>query len=190
MGRSTVAQLITRAKNMNEYDNHGVANDSIWVMHFNSALSEMTEYLNIDEKTEINYIYGQDEYELPDDFYSMIIVNDRSNQRIAKLRHMDQQSPAGYWVVNRGDKFKILLKGFYGNETLTIRYTRYPALLDEAQKDTQHPEVPNIAEDALCYKAIMNALLNNNQVGKAQAFDGMYRNELAKINIANNRARS
>lgn len=190
MGRSTVSQLIERAKNRNEYDNHAVANDSIWVDHFNSALSEMTEDLKIDEKITIEHVYGQEEYDLPDDFYSMIIVNDQSNRRIAKLRHMDQTSPGGYWVVNRGDKFKILLKGFYGGEVFTIRYTRYPALLEESQKDTQKPEVPNIAEDALVYKAITHALMNNNQIGKAQAFDGLYRGELSKINTANSRARS
>lgn len=189
MGRSTVSQLIQRAQSMNEYDNHAVANDSVWVSHFNSALSDMAEDLKIDEVMTIAYVNSQDEYDLPDDFYSLIIVNDQNNRRIAKLRHMDQVSPPGYWIVNRGDKFTILLKGFYGGETFTIRYTRYPALLDEAQKDTQKPEVPNIAEDALCYRAVSRALYNNNQIGKAQYFEGLYRGELGKIHTANSRAR-
>lgn len=188
MGRSTVSQLIKRAQNMNEYDNHGVKDDSIWIDHFNSALSEMAEDLKIDERVEIEFIYGTEEYDLPDDFYSMIIVNDSRNSRIAKLRHMDEKNK-GYWVVNRGGKFRIILRGFYSSEAITIRYTRYPALLEEEQKDTQQPEVPNIAEDALCYKAISRALMNNNQIGKAQAFDNLYRTELAKVNTASTRAR-
>lgn len=185
MGRSTVSQLITRAKNMNEYDNHGVANDSIWIMHFNSALAEMAEDLKIDETAIIDYTPEQIEYDLPEDYYSMVLVKDSRNNRLTKLRNMDQENQ-GYWVVNRGGLFKIILKGLHSPEQITVRYTRYPAFIEDAN---QHPEIPNIAEDALCYKAITRALLNNNQVGKSQYFEGLYRLELGKINTANNRAR-
>lgn len=186
MGRSTVSQLINRAKNRNEYDNHGVSNDAIWVDHFNSALVEMAEDLKIDETIPITIEPDQEQYELPSDFYSLVSVIDGNNRRLSKLRQLEHPS-RGYWVINRGDTFQIVLRNVDG--VVTVHYTRYPEMLEESQISTQRPEVPNVAEDALVYKAITHALMNNNQIGKAQAFDGLYRRELAKINTANTRAR-
>lgn len=189
MGRSTVSQLINRAKNQNEYNNSGVSSDEVWVDHFNAALQEMTDDLKLDTTTTIDFTPGTEEYDLPDDYYGFLTLNDRNNSRVGKRRNFDQTYPGGYWIVNKGANYALNLKGFTSPETFTLYYYRYPALLDVAQKDTQKPEISTSAENALVYKAISHALQNNNQLGQSEYFEQLYRQEVAKMNTANTRAR-
>jgi hypothetical protein len=65
-----------------------------------------------------------------------------------------------------------------------VFYTRYPALLEYANISIQRPEVPTAGETALCYKAISNSLKNNNQLGQAQYYDGLYKEQRATVKLA------
>lgn len=188
MGRSTVAQLIKRAQNQNEYDNHGVASDEIWIDHFNSALQEMTDDIKLDETMTINFVTGTEDYDLPEDYYAIRSLSDTHGQ-VRRRRNFEQEYPPGYWIKNKGNRYAVNLKGYSSNETFTLHYYRYPALLDSMNKDTQKPEIQTIAEDALVFKAISKALLNNNQIGKSEYFEGLYKAEIGKINTAETRAR-
>ena len=92
MGRSTVQQLIQRAKNLNEYNNSGVANDAVWLDHFNAALVEMVDDLNLEDTFEIHYTPSQATYDLPANYFSLVLLNDtKTNQRRTQKRHFDQK---------------------------------------------------------------------------------------------------
>lgn len=189
MGRSTVRQLIERAKSYNEYNNSGVTSDVIWLDHFNSALIEMVDVLNLEETFEIPYITSQQTYDLPDDYYSLILLNDRlTNQRLTQKRHFDQKYPPGYWIIDRGDKYTIDIT-FSAPTTFVMYYEHYPKVLELSQITTQKPEIPTAGETALCYKAISAALKNNNQLGQAQYYDTLFKEQLATIKTATTRAR-
>jgi hypothetical protein len=158
MGRSTVLQLIQRAKNMNEYNNSGVASDVVWLDHFNSALIEMADDLNLEETIEIPYIPTQTSYDLPDGYYSLVLLNNKqTNQRLTQKRYFDQLYPPGYWVTDKGYKYVIDIT-FPQATTFVLYYERYPDVLEYSLISTQKPDVPTIGETALCYKAISHAL--------------------------------
>lgn len=188
MGRSTIQQLITRAKSLNQYNNSGVDNDSIWIDHFNSALVEMVDDLNLQETFTINYTKDVTTYDMPDDYYAMVMLLDSKNTQIPQKRNYNQVYPMGYWVLDKGDHFEININ-YDRADTLTLLYERYPTVLELSTITTQKPEVPTSGETALCYKAISNSLKNNNQLGQAQYYDGLYKEQLANIRIATNRAK-
>lgn len=189
MGRSTVNQLIQRAKNMNEYNNSGVASDTVWLDHFNAALVEMADDLNLEETIEIPYTPTQTTYDLPEDYYSLVLLNDKTtNRRLTQKRHFDQKYPPGYWIMDRGDKHTIDIT-FNNATTFVLFYERYPKVLELGQISTQRPEVPTAGETALCYKAISHALKNNNQLGQAAHFDSLFKEQIAIIRTATTRAR-
>jgi hypothetical protein len=189
MGRSTVRQLIQRAKNMNEYNNSGVSNDVAWLDHFNTALVEMVDDLNLEETFEINYTLNQQAYDLPEDYYSLILLNDKAtNQRLTQKRHYDQIYPPGYWVLDKGDRHVVEIT--YNTPTTFIAfYERYPRPLEFSEIETQKPEIPTAGETALCYKAISHALRNNNQLGQAQYYDALFKEQLSTIKTASTRGR-
>lgn len=182
MGRSTVQQLIQRAKNMNEYNNSGVSNDTIWVDHFNAALVEMVDDLDLQQPFTIAYTPLQRSYTLPDDYYSLLLLTTQNKQRINERRDYDEQSP-GYWVMDKGSHHEADIIFSYPTE-LTALYQRYPAQLEVSQKETQKPEIPTAGETALCYKAVYFSLLNNNQPGQAKYFDDLYQKERANVRMA------
>lgn len=188
MGRSTIQQLIQRAKSLNQYNNSGVDNDSIWIDHFNSALVEMVDDLNLQETFTINYTKDVTTYDMPDDYYAMVMLIDSKNTQIPQKRNFNQVYPMGYWILDKGDKFQINIT-YNTNDTLTLLYERYPTVLELGNITTQKPEVPTAGETALCYLSIRNSLLNNNQLGQAQYYDGLYKSELANIRIAATRAK-
>lgn len=189
MGRSTVQQLITRAKNLNQYNNSGVDSDVIWFDHFNSALTDMADDLNLEDTVEIAYLTTQQTYDLPADYYSLVLLNDKTtNTRLMQKRHFDQKYPPGYWVMDRGSKHTIDIT-YNQPTTFVLYYERYPALLEYSQISTQKPEVPTAGEDALVYKAISHALKNNNQLGQAQYYDNLYKEARANVKVAATKAR-
>ncbi|MET3699348.1 hypothetical protein SAMN05877753_10213 [Bacillus oleivorans] len=189
MGRSTVQQLITRAQNMNSYNNSGVESNIQWVDFFNEALVQMVDDLNLEEVYEIPYTLDQREYTLPDDFYGLLLVNDLSKKtRLAARRNYDQVYPYGYWIMDKGSHFALDV--VHSNPTtLQILYKRYPKQLNIGEIATQKPEVPTVGETALCFKAINRALLNNNQVEQANYFDELYNREKGVIRTAGTRAK-
>lgn len=188
MGRSTVAQLIQRAKNLNEYNNSGVVSDVVWLDHFNSALVEMVDNLNLQENISIPYTDGQRIYTLPDDYYSLLLLLDSRNQQITQKRNYHQQYPNGYWILDKGDHFEIDIT-YNQADTLTLLYERYPDVLEYANRETQKPDIPTAGETALCYKAISHALKNNNQIGQAQYYDGLYKDQMATVRVATTKAK-
>ena len=189
MGISTAQQLIERAKNFNEYNNSGVSSTAKWVDFMNSALIEMVDDLSLEEFVTIEHIPGQRTYDLPSDYYSLVLLNDNTtNNRLAIRRHYDQKYPYGYWVVDKGDKHQIDLL-YTSPSTLTLLYKRYPKLIELSNIASQKPEVPTAGETALCYKAVKFALLNNNQIGQAEYFEKLYKDERANIKTATARAR-
>jgi hypothetical protein len=188
MGRSTVAQLIQRAKNLNQYNNSGVDSDAMWVDHFNAALVEMVDNLDLQETFTIAYTKDTQLYTLPDDYYALLLLIDSKNQPITQKRNYNQSYPNGYWILDKGDHFDIDIS-YNTDDMLTILYNRYPKELIFADIQTQKPEVPTTGETSLCYLAISKALQNNNQLGQAQYYDGLYKSELANIRIATNRAK-
>lgn len=189
MGRSTVAELISVCKNINEYNNHGVQNDAIWITHLNSALKKMTDDLKLEETTTISVQSGVEDYTLPDDYYGVNILNEENGSRVTQRRHYDQDYPPGFWVLNKGSNYVLNLKGYDSPQSMTLLYFRYPEVLTLANKDTQKPDVPTMAENALIYAAVSDALKNNNQLGQAQYYDDQFKQEMARANTAWQRAR-
>lgn len=187
MGRSTVQQLIQRAKNMNEYNNSGVANDAVWVDHFNAALVEMVDDIDLQELTTLSYSPSQRTYTLPDDYYSLLLMNTENKQRINQRRDYDSQTP-GYWIMDKGSSHELDIV-FNQDTELTILYQRYPEVLTFATISTQRPEIPTAGETALCYKAVYFSLLNNNQPGQAQYFEELYKKERATVKLAASKAK-
>lgn len=189
MGDATVRQLINRAKNMNGYNNSGIATDAVWVDFFNAALVEMTDDLNLEETYIINFVPGTREYDLPSNFYALSVIFDQNGSAVAMRRNYNQRYPAGYWVLNKGDRRVLDLYEYTQPLTFNLLYRRYPKPLTYSDIATQKPEVPTAGEIALCYKAIYFACLNNNQIGQAEFFDSLYQKERVNIKTAVSRAR-
>lgn len=189
MGRSTVQQLIQRAQNMNSYNNNGIETQNAWIDFFNDALQSMVDDLDIHEETTLVFNPSQKQYDLPDDYYALRIIEDTiRKETLVQKRNYNQRYPYGYWVIDKGSKHVIDIT--YDNATtFNLYYQRYPEQLTLAQIDTQKPEVPTIGETALCYKAIYYACLNNNQIEQATYFDDLYKRERANIKTASVRAR-
>lgn len=149
----------------------------------------MTDDLKLEETTTISVQSGVEDYTLPTDYYGINILNEENGSRVSQRRAYDQDYPPGYWVLNKGSNYTLNLKGYNSPQTMTLLYFRYPDLLTLADKDTQQPDVPTIAEQALVYAAVSSALLNNNQIGQAQYFDEQFKREMARANTAWQRAR-
>lgn len=194
MGRSTVQQLIQRAKSMNEYNNSGIASDVVWIDHFNEALTSMVDELAIQESYSITCDPAVSVYNLPDDYYKLISITDQSDIELSTFKDggftLDgfRNINPGYTIQNKGPNYALELKS-YQPDSLTVQYIRYPAVLELANINTQKPEVPTVGENALCLKAIVHSLENNNQLGQAQEFERKYLNELQKIDKANFKAK-
>jgi hypothetical protein len=189
MGRSTVNELIQRAKSMNDYNNSGIETMTAWVDFFNEALTNMVDDLGLEEVLTINFVQGTTEYDLPEDYYGMITVTEAdTGTQMAKRRAYPQKYPYGWWVLDKGSKTVLdLIYNF--NKAFKVHYNRYPAKLELGTIATQKPEVPTTGETALCYKAINRALLNNNQFEQAAVFEKLYKDERANIRTASIRAR-
>lgn len=172
---------------MNEYNNSGVASDTVWLDHFNAALVEMVDDLDLNELYEFEYSTDQRAYNLPDDYYSIILLNVKDRQRLRERRYYDDKSP-GYMVIDKGSHFELDLV-FNQPATFSLLYQRYPKTLEYSLISTQRPEVPTAGETALCYKAISHALKNNNQLGQAAHFDSLFKEQIAIIRTATTRAR-
>lgn len=194
MGRSTVNQLIQRAKNMNEYNNSGVASDVVWLDFFNDALTSMVDELGIEESFSITCDPAVSSYDLPEDYYRVLSVADSANNELSTFRDFGfsidggRSFNVGYLVKNKGSKQVIELKQIQP-KSMTVQYIRYPQTLLLADVTTQKPEVPTAGETALCYKAVSHALKNNNQLGQSQYYEELYLAEVAKINKASFRVR-
>lgn len=179
---STVAQLIARAKAENKYNNSAISSDAQWWDFFNEALRDLVDDLGIVKTYNISFVDGTREYDLPSDYFALIILNDGTNRRVVKRRHYDQQYPAGYWVFNRGSSYVIDLYDFGSTaQTFTIMYQAYATAIT-GTSDT--PAIPQVAEKALIYFAVMKALANNNQLGQAQEYERKYEEERKKIRNA------
>lgn len=181
---STINELIARGKAQNEYNNSGIRSDAQWVDFFNEALRDLVDDLRIEKTGQISFDPAQREYDLPPDFYSLVLLNDEHGCRVFKRRYYDQRIPSGYWIFNRGDKHVIDLYQYMAPMTFTFVYQAYPEPLVLANLNTQRPQVPSVGEKALIYYAIAKALRNNNEVGQAQDVERLYELERAKIRNA------
>jgi hypothetical protein len=172
---------------MNEYNNSGVSKDSVWVDHFNAAMVEMVDDLNLQESFTIAYTPDTRTYILPDDYYSLLILTAGNKQRINQRREYDSQVP-GYWVVDKGSHFELDI-AFSQPTELTVVYQRYPTNLEVALMETQHPEIATAGETALCFKAVYFSLLNNNQPGQAKYYNDLFTEQRGTIRIATSKAK-
>jgi hypothetical protein len=172
---------------MNEYNNSGVSADSVWVDHFNAALVEMADDLDLQESFTLSYSTDKRVYTLPDDYYSLLLLTTENKQRIAQRREYDSQTP-GYWVMDKGSRHEVDVV-FPQATILTGLYQRYPANLEVSSVQTQKPEIPTAGETALCYLAISKALLNNNQPGQAKYFIDLYTAQRANVRLATTKAK-
>lgn len=189
MARSTVNELIQRAKSMNNYNSSGIESTTAWVDFFNEALSSMVDDLGLEEVMTINFVIGTTEYDLPEDYYAIITVTEAdTGSTMAKRRAYPQKYPFGWWVMDKGSK-TVLDLIFNFNKAFKVHYNRYPAKLELANISTQKPEVPTVGETALCYKANYYACLNNSHFDEAQYFEKLYKEEQAKIRTASVRSR-
>lgn len=189
MGRSTVNELIQRAKSMNAYNNSGIETTTAWLDFFNEALSNMVDDLDLEEVVTINYVQGTSEYDLPEDYYGIITVTEADNgNQMAKRRAYPQKYPYGWWVLDKGSKVVLDIL-FNFNKSFKVHYNRYPTKLELGSIATQKPEVPTAGETALCYLAVNRALLNNNQFEQASVFEKLYKEERANIRTASVRSR-
>ncbi|MDQ0873794.1 hypothetical protein QFZ77_002453 [Paenibacillus sp. V4I3] len=187
MGASTTAQLIAKGKAENGYNNAGISSDNAWLDFFNDALRDLVDELNIQEVLPtITHDGLTREHDLPADYYSLIVFNDGSNNRIVQRRNYDQQYPPGYWVLYKGSKYVLDLYNFSFANTFAGLYQRYAKALSST---TDTPEVPSVGERALVYYAISKALYNNNQMGQGQEYEKKYEQEKLKIRTAASRAR-
>jgi len=183
MGASTTAQLITRAKAENGFNNSGISTDSQWVDFFNDALRDLVDDVKIERLGTLSFVAGTREYDLPDDYYALVILNDGNRTRVTKRRNYDQEYPQGYWIFNRGGEYIIDLYGYSSSQTFSLMYQAYPTTLTEAGKTTEYPEVPSVGEKALIYYAIMKALRNNSQ-SEWKDYAALYEEERKKIRNA------
>jgi hypothetical protein len=184
MGASTTAQLITKGRSENGYNNSGIAGNSQWVDFFNDALRDLVEDLGIEQTGTIAFVVATREYDLPDDYYSIAIMNDGTRSRVSKRRNYDQEWPEGYWIFNRGGNYVIDLYNFMSAQTFTFTYQAYAPELVLGNITTEHPSVPSVGEKALIYYAVSKALRNNNQIGQAQDYERLYEGERKKIRNA------
>lgn len=190
MGRSTVAELITRGMNRNDYNNTGIDSPSKWIDAFNAALQDLAEDIGLQSTTTITFNPSQREYALPDDYFEIMEMYDGFNCLVNKRRlyDYDYSLPQGYYIINKGANYAVDLLEYNSPQTFTVLYLRYPALLALVNVQTQKPEVPTIGEDALIEYAIMIALRNNNQIGQSQVVEERYERLRKKIRDARYRA--
>lgn len=190
MGRSTVAELIARGQAWNSYNNTGIDSNSLWLDAFNSALKDLVEDIGLVGSTTISYVNGTLSYDLPADFFEVMQVVDSSNYPISKRQFELEPFPFfnSYFIKDVGANYQIVFDDRMGNETLTVSYIRYPALLVISTINVQRPEVPTIGEDALINYAISRALRNNNQLGQAGTIAQDYERNRKQIRDAKYRA--
>lgn len=185
MGRSTVTELMNKGKSENAYNNSGIKTPAQWMDFFNDALNDLVDDLNLTKTFTVTHDGAAREYDLPDDFYSVFILNDQSNGRVAVRRNYDANG--GYWVMYKGSKYVIDLWKYTSAQTFNGVYQRYATKLTDVGNN---PEVPDVGEKALIYYALGKALRNNNQVGQAKEMDEKYEAERLKIRNAAARARA
>jgi hypothetical protein len=184
MGASTTAQLITKGRAENGYNNSGISGNSQWVDFFNDALRDLVEDLCIEQTGTITFVTTTREYDLPDDYYAINIMNDGSRSRVSKRRNYDADWPEGYWIFNRGGNYVIDLYNFMSAQTFTFTYQAYAPELVLGNITTEKPSVPSVGEKALIYYAIAKALSNNNQLGQADFYYKLYEAERKKLRNA------
>lgn len=190
MGRSTTKQLITRGQAENAYNNSGISTNGQWIDFFNDALADLVDDLYLTKAITINFdpLVSARQYDLPDDFFSLELLNDANQCPVSKRRYYEQQYAPGYWILNNGDKYICDLYSYTAAQVFTGLYARYPTLLTLGGIDSEKPEVPTVAEKALPFYAIAKALRNNNQPGQAAEYDKHY--EVERLKIRNAAARS
>lgn len=194
IGRSSIGQLINRAKNINEYNNHAVQNNSVWVDFFNEALGSMVEELDIRDDSTIEFVKGTKQYDLPEDYFSVVEIIDDQDQYVRPFKdngiNIDGERTLrpGYKIENKGSKYIIEFPHIEPPRTLTIEYVRYPALLTINDLNVK-PEIPTANEMALCYKAVHFALSNNNQIGQAQYYNELFTQEMQRVDRVSFKAR-
>lgn len=182
MGASTVAALIARGQNQNEYNQTGIDSSGKWVDYFNDALQDLADDLLILAPLTITLIPDTREYDLPEDFLQLHTFTDNSYP-VSKRRTYEDIWCQGYWIMNKGSKYVIDLVNYSGTATLSGLYQRYAALLP-SDVLTVKPEVPTMGENALIYYAISKGLRNNNFPGQSQEVEGKYERERQKIRNA------
>ncbi|MCI3922432.1 hypothetical protein MO973_19555 [Paenibacillus sp. TRM 82003] len=181
MGSSTVAQLIAKGKAENKYNNAGISSDPQWMDFFNDALRDLVDDLQITKVGTLSVVAGTREYDLPDDYYAMVLMFDSSNMNVVKRRNYNQQYPPGYWIFNRGSGHVIDMYNYSSAVTMTYTYLAYAA---ELTATSDYPEIPGVGERALIYYALSKALKNQNQVGQAKEMEALYERERMKIRSA------
>lgn len=184
MGASTVADLIAKGKAQNAYNNSGIKTDSVWLGHFNDALRDLTDDLNIEDSADLVYDGTTSAMDLPDGYYEYVQLNTDSGSPVCKRRSFKDRS-FGYFIQYRGSKWVLDIQG-YSAQTFELIYNRYAT---ELTATANNPEIPTTGEMALVYYAIEKGLRNNNQVGQANEIQAQYERERKKIRTAIARGR-
>lgn len=183
MGASTVAQLISRGKAENSYNNSGIKSDSQWIDFFNDALRDLVDDLDLEKVVTIPFMVGTREYDMPVDYHAFVLLTEPTGYPLVKRRNYNQEWPVGYWMFNRGSGYVMDLFNFSSPQNFVLTYQAYAEELAEAQKGTQKAQVPSVGEKALIYYAIMKGLRNNSQP-EADKYESLYEAERKKIRNA------
>lgn len=183
MGASTTAQLISRGKAENSYNNSGIKSDSQWIDFFTDALRDLVDDLNLEKVTTIAFVVGTREYDMPTDYHAFVLLTEPTGYPLSKRRNYNSDYPSGYWMFNRGSGYVIDLYSFTSAQNFTLTYQAYAEDLVEANKATQKPQIPSVGEKALIYYAICKGLRNNSQPEAAE-YERLYEAERKKIRNA------
>jgi hypothetical protein len=184
MGASTVAELISKGKAENAYNNSGIKSDAQWYDFFNDALRDLVDDLCLEDSVDLVYDGTTTTMDLPADYYSIIDLYTGMNTCIRRRRFLKDRS-SGYWIQNQGSAWTLDIYGFSA-QTFTLVYNRYAAKVTQL---SDVPEVPASGEMALVYYAISKALRNSNQVGQAQEMEARYKEARKEIRTAVARGR-
>lgn len=185
IGTSTSAQLIAKGQAENKYNASGISSDNKWIDFFNDALKDLVDDMGLTENYTLTVESGVTEYELPDDYYSAILLFETVNATpYPKRRNYNEFNKPGYWIFNRGDEIIMDLRQIPVGRQLTLVYQKYATDLTEPAKNTQKPEVPRVGEKALVYYALQKALRNNSHLDDAKEYERLYEAERLKIRTA------
>lgn len=191
MGRSSVAALIARGQNQNNYNQTGISSNAQWIDFFNAALADLANDIDLRTTFTIAYDGVNSTYDLPDDFVDMQELYDSYNLRVPRRQTSREdgafyQWTEGFYIYWGGANYKIVLYDYGSTEqTFNGLYTRLPDVITFASDlTTQFPELPTPCEDALIYYAIAKAMANNNLL--AQSLTMMNEYEKQRKNIRDN----
>lgn len=185
IGRSTTAQLITKGKAENKYNNSGIASDSQWVDFFNDALADLADDMGLTDNHTLTVASGTNEYDMPDDYYGTILFFETvGGFPYPKRRNYNDFNRPGYWVFNRGGIYVMDIRQIPDGKEMTVVYQKYATVLTESAKNTQYPEVQRVGEKALIYYALQKALRNNSHLDDAKEYERLYEQERLKIRTA------